>query len=117
MMSGAKPEIVSVCTPTSTHFAVARELIESHAPPRAVICEKPIAESLDDAKSLVRMAREANVILLVTHMRRYARNMQNLRKFLRSGGIGELRNISGWLTKGTLHNGTHWFDLLRFPCG
>jgi predicted dehydrogenase len=117
MMAAAKPDIVSVCTPTPTHFAVAEGLIESPAPPRAIICEKPMAESLDDAERLVRMAKDAHVVLLVMHMRRYARNMQNLRAFLRSGGIGDLRGISGWLTKGTLHNGTHWFDLLRFLAG
>jgi predicted dehydrogenase len=117
MMISAKPEIVSVCTPTSTHFSVAKELLESAAPPRAIICEKPVAESLDDAETLVRMAKEANVLLVVMHMRRYARNIQKLREFLRSGGIGDLRGVSGWLTKGTLHNGTHWFDLLRFLIG
>jgi predicted dehydrogenase len=51
------------------------------------------------------------------HMRRYANNMRKLREFLRGGGIGELRNVSGWLTKGTVHNGTHWFDLLRYLVG
>jgi predicted dehydrogenase len=117
MLTQAKPEIVSVCTPTATHFAVAKAVIESPFRPLAVVCEKPMAESLDDAELLVQIARERNVILLVMHMRRYARNMQNLRKFLQSGGIGELRGISGWLTKGTLHNGTHWFDLLRFLVG
>ena len=117
MMAATKPDIVSVCTPTSTHFAVAESLIGSAAPPRAIICEKPMADSLEDAERLVSIAKEANVILLVMHMRRYARNMQNLRAFLQSGGIGDLRGISGWLTKGTLHNGTHWFDLLRFLAG
>ena len=56
-------------------------------------------------------------MLVVMHMRRYANNMRNLRDFLRDGGIGELRNVSGWLTKGTMHNGTHWFDLLRYLVG
>ena len=56
-------------------------------------------------------------MLVVMHMRRYATNMQNLRDFLIGGGIGELRNVSGWLTKGTVHNGTHWFDLLRYLVG
>ncbi len=117
LMQGSKPDIVSVCTPTGTHAAVIEELLSSGLLPKAILCEKPIAESLDDAERLVDLTEAKNVLLLVVHMRRYARNMQNLKQFLGDGGIGDLRGVSGWLTKGTLHNGTHWFDLLRFLVG
>lgn len=114
MLAGAKPDIVSVATPTATHHAVLMELISSDNRPRAILCEKPLSSSLDEAEQVVALARSSGVLLVVMHMRRYASNMRRLRDFLRSGGIGELRNVSGWLTKGTVHNGTHWFDLLRY---
>jgi predicted dehydrogenase len=117
MMKSLLPDIVSVATPTSTHYPIVLELLSGQEQPRAILCEKPIASSLDEAGKLVALAKEKGVLLVVMHMRRYANNMRNLRKFLREGGIGELRGVSGWLTKGTIHNGTHWFDLLRYLVG
>ena len=117
MLDSMSPDIVSVATPTSSHFAICAQLLSREESPRAILCEKPIAQGLPEAERIVALAREKGVMLVVMHMRRYADNMRNLRTFLRDGGIGELRNVSGWLTKGTLHNGTHWFDLLRYLVG
>jgi predicted dehydrogenase len=117
LMRMAHPQIVSVATPTSSHYAVVTQLLSSDPAPVAILCEKPIASTLYEAERLVALAKEKGVLLVVMHMRRYAKNMRNLREFLRGGGIGELRGVSGWLTKGTLHNGTHWFDLLRYLVG
>ncbi|HEX6576632.1 MAG TPA: Gfo/Idh/MocA family oxidoreductase [Gemmatimonadaceae bacterium] len=117
MMASVNPDIVSVATPTETHAWICREVITAERPPRAILCEKPIASTLEEAQQIVALAREKGVVLVVMHMRRYANNMRRLRDFLKSGGIGELRNVSGWLTKGTVHNGTHWFDLLRYLVG
>jgi predicted dehydrogenase len=117
MLESIAPDIVSVATPTSSHFAICAQLLSSEKSPRAILCEKPLAHGVAEAERIVSLAREKGVMLVVMHMRRYADNMRNLRAFLRDGGIGELRNISGWLTKGTLHNGTHWFDLIRYLVG
>jgi predicted dehydrogenase len=43
--------------------------------------------------------------------------MRAVRSFLSAGEIGPIRALAGWYTNGTLHNGTHWFDLLRMLCG
>jgi predicted dehydrogenase len=117
MLDVMNADIVSVATPTSSHYAVCAQLLSAPNPPRAILCEKPIAQALPEAERIVALAREKGVLLVVMHMRRYARNMRSLREFLRNGGIGELRNVAGWLTKGTMHNGTHWFDLLRYLVG
>ena len=117
MLGTMSPDIVSVATPTPTHASICRELVSAPDPPRAILCEKPAASTLEEAGQVVELAKEKGVLLVVMHMRRYANNMRNLRDFLRAGGIGDLRNVSGWLTKGTVHNGTHWFDLLRYLVG
>lgn len=117
LMQKAQPQIVSVATPTPSHYAIVTQLLAASHLPMAILCEKPIASTIYEAERLVALAKEKGVLLVVMHMRRYANNMRNLREFLRGGGIGELRGVSGWLTKGTLHNGTHWFDLLRYLVG
>ena len=117
LMSEVKPHIVSVATPTPTHYSTIVQLLSGENRPLAILCEKPLASTLFEAERAVALAKEKGVLLVVMHMRRYANNMRHLREFLRGGGIGELRNVSGWLTKGTIHNGTHWFDLLRYLVG
>lgn len=117
MMAAVSPEIVSVATPTASHADMLETILASDPLPRAILCEKPIASTVAEGERVVKHAQERGVLLVVMHMRRYATNMQNLRRFLREGRIGELRGVTGWLTKGTVHNGTHWFDLLRFLVG
>lgn len=117
MMSEAAPEIVSICTPTNTHIEVARQLLDSRTPPKAILCEKPLASTLSDAEILVAKAKEKGIVLATIYMRRYAENFRALKKLLHSGELGKIQAVSGWYMGGTFHNGTHWFDMLRFLVG
>jgi predicted dehydrogenase len=112
----AQPEIVSICTPDETHFDIARQALEASSV-RAILCEKPLATSIEQGEELARLAREGGTIMAVAYVRRYADNMQALRRFLQDGSIGPVQAVTGWYGKGTLHNGSHWFDLLRMLAG
>lgn len=57
-----------VATPTTTHFAVARELIEAGCD---VLVEKPITANAEDGQRLVDLAATRNRILQVGHVERY----------------------------------------------
>lgn len=57
-----------VATPTTTHFAVARELLEAG---RDVLVEKPITADPDDGRRLVDLAKSRGRILQVGHVERY----------------------------------------------
>ena len=111
------PDIVSVCTPDATHYEVVRTLLTSQHHVKAVLCEKPLATSPEQAQELIRLADERGVVLAVDYTRRYANNLRALQMFLAAGNLGTIQAVGGWYTKGTLHNGSHWFDLLRFLVG
>jgi predicted dehydrogenase len=117
MMAKAAPEIVSICTPTNTHLQIAQQLADSRTPPKAILCEKPLASALADAERLVAMAEEKEIVLATIYMRRYAENFRALKKVLDSGELGKIQAVSGWYIGGAFHNGTHWFDMLRFLVG
>ena len=117
LMSGAEPDIVSVCTPTPSHLDVVRELVSSDRSPRVILCEKPIASTLADAEELARVASDRGMMLSVIYMRRFADNFKALKSYLNSGALGKIQAVSGWYIGGTLHNGTHWFDMLRYLAG
>jgi predicted dehydrogenase len=61
-------DAVSVVTPTVAHFAVASELLQYGV---AVLVEKPIAATLDEARALVRLAKQQGVVLQVGHVERF----------------------------------------------
>ena len=61
-------EALSVVTPTSTHFALAKRLIEQG---RHVLVEKPMTANADEAGELVRLAQAKAVVLQVGHVERF----------------------------------------------
>jgi len=117
LLRGARPDLVSVCTPDATHFAVVSQLLAAPHPPRAILCEKPLALSVAQGRQMVAAAAARGVVLAVMFMRRHARNFQALKKLLVAGELGAVQAVHGWYTKGVVHNGSHWFDLLRFLVG
>jgi predicted dehydrogenase len=57
-----------VATPTTSHYDVARELIERGCD---VMIEKPITTTVEDARRLIDLARERGRIIQVGHVERY----------------------------------------------
>jgi predicted dehydrogenase len=84
---------------------------------RGILAEKPLALEADEAEELVETARSRGVALAVNYSRRYSAGHAELREWIRGGGLGEIVTIGGYYTKGTLHNGSHWFDLARWMVG
>jgi predicted dehydrogenase len=116
MLAETEPDIVSVCTPDETHFEVIRTIIESSSV-KAIFAEKPLATNLKDAENVVSLASERGVILAVNYIRRYAKKIVELQGFINAESFGGIQAINGYYTKGTFHNGTHWFDLARLLIG
>jgi len=109
-------DILSICTPDQTHYGVIKKVLSSGSI-RAILSEKPLAMTVPQAQELVDLAGERNIILAVVYMRRFADNFRALKEFLAEGELGTIQAVSGWYTKGVRHNGTHWFDQLRFLVG
>jgi predicted dehydrogenase len=61
-------EAVSVAVPTREHFRVASYFIERG---KHVLVEKPMTSTIDEAKALVELARDHNVVLQVGHVERF----------------------------------------------
>ena len=116
MISETNPDIVSVCTPDQTHFEIIQTILTSFNV-KTIFAEKPLALNVNDAIDLVNLAEKKNVVLAVNYLRRYSDRFCSLRTYLHSDSFGSIQAINGYYTKGTLHNGTHWFDLARFLIG
>ena len=61
-------DAATVATPTPTHFAIGKFLLESG---RHVLVEKPITENTADAEALATLAQERGLVLQVGHIERF----------------------------------------------
>jgi predicted dehydrogenase len=64
----AEVDAVTIATPTSTHFDVAREVLEAG---KHLMVEKPITNTVEEAGILCQMARDRGLILQVGHIERF----------------------------------------------
>ena len=91
-------DAASVATPTNTHFAVARELLErgKHA-----LIEKPIADNAADATELARMAAERQLVLQVGHVERFNPVLSALEQRLTHPRFIEAHRLSPYPNRST----------------
>lgn len=92
-------DLVDVCTPGDTHAAIA---IAAAKAGKHVFCEKPLANTLDDAKQMLAAAREAGVRHMVNFNYRRAPAVSLARQMIEAGEIGEIRQyratyLQDWL--------------------
>ena len=79
-------DLVVVAAPNSAHVPAATAAIEAGLP---VVVDKPLAVTTADARGLITLARERNVMLTVFQNRRYDGDMQTLRRLLAEGTLGD----------------------------
>ena len=116
LLARERPEVVSICSPDPTHYQLALMALDSPGL-KALFMEKPLALELGQTPQIVARAEARGVVLAVNYLRRYSPAFQEVRRRIRSGGLGRLQAVGGFYTKGIRHNGTHWLDLARWLVG
>lgn len=80
-----RPDVVLVCTPASTHVAVASRALQAGA---HVFVEKPLAISLEGTQEFLAQARSDGRVVQVGYQLRYHPAMRQAREIVRSGRLG-----------------------------
>ncbi len=143
MLSTEKLDAVSIVTVDSAHAAVSLAAIQAGL---AVLCEKPLATSLADARRMLEAAKARGVVTHVNFSYRNAPCVQAASALIRRGGIGRVMHVEasylqGWLVQDTWGDwrtndsftwrlskrhgsagalgdvGCHIYDLAGFLCG
>ncbi|CAN5710033.1 Gfo/Idh/MocA family oxidoreductase [soil metagenome] len=91
-------DAASVATPTSSHFAVARQLL---AAGKHLLIEKPIAENTADASALAELAVERQLVLQVGHVERFNPVLSALEKRLTHPRFIEAHRLSPYPNRST----------------
>jgi predicted dehydrogenase len=129
-------EAVHVCTPNALHFPIAKEALQAG---KHVICEKPLATSVAEAKELVALAASTNRRNCTFHNLRFYPLVQQMRRMREDGDLGDILVVQGtysqdWLLYETDFNwrieskhggksrcladiGSHWCDMAEHVTG
>ena len=85
--------MVSVCTPNNAHAQIAIAALNAG---KHVLCEKPIASTLEDAKAMAEAAEKAyarGVIAMNAYQYRRVPAIDLAKKFIDEGSLGKLFNV------------------------
>ncbi len=127
-LSVIRPDIVLDVVVPGARFGVVETALGHGA---HVLSEKPMAASLEEARELVRLARDAGRVHAVVQNRRYVPGVRRIRRMIESGALGELTALHADFFIGAhfggfrdeMHNvllldmAIHTFDAARFMSG
>ncbi|MFQ6041147.1 MAG: Gfo/Idh/MocA family protein [Candidatus Poribacteria bacterium] len=88
----APADFCGIAIPPEFHSPAAIAAMENGMP---VICEKPIADTLDAAKAMVRTSQKQGLPCAIIQNYRYAPNKQELVRIREEGRLGRLQHIIG----------------------
>ena len=80
-------DAVTICTPTVTHADLALEAI---AAGKHVLIEKPMTDTVQQAKRIIEAAKAANVMLMVGFVERFNPSVHTAAQVIDQGKVGEL---------------------------
>jgi predicted dehydrogenase len=129
-------DAVHICAPNSQHFPMAQDALQAG---KHVVCEKPLATTVEDARTLVAAAARTGRRDCLNHNLRNYPGVQQMRRLREAGELGEILVVQGtysqdWLLYDTDYNwrvetaeggasrcmadiGSHWFDMAEHITG
>ena len=132
MLANPDVQVVAIHTPNGLH---AEQAIAAARAGKHVLCDKPLATSVEGAHRVVEECEKAGVKLGLNFMTRYPACFVDARRIIEAGALGEIALIQievsnggaplrNWRAEpelaglGTINNiGVHAYDLLRFLLG
>ena len=111
MLANESLDIVSVCVWPKLHAPMVIAAARSGV--KAIHCEKPMALTMGESRSMVEACDEHQVQLTFNHQRRFGKPFRRAKALLKEGAIGQLIRMEGFCPD--LYDwGTHWFDMMFF---
>lgn len=128
MLESTQPDMVFDCTIPEAHVSVTLAALKRGC---HVLGEKPLADSMDNARRMVEAAQKAGKLYAVIQNRRYQPQIRALRQLIASGRLGELTTLNSDFYIGAHFGGfrdrmehvlildmaIHTFDAARFISG
>jgi predicted dehydrogenase len=136
LLASPEIEVVHICTPNNFHYPMAKEALLAG---KSVVCEKPLATTVAEARELVELADRTGLANAIHFNVRYYPLMRQVKVMGTKGELGKIFSIHGsylqdWLFYDTDYNwrlepkssgesravadiGSHWMDLVEYVSG
>jgi predicted dehydrogenase len=98
-------DAVHVCVPNALHFPIAKDALQAG---KHVICEKPLATSVEEARQLVQIAGQTKLRNATFHNLRYYPMVQQMRRMREAGELGDILVVQGTYSQDWLLYDTDW---------
>lgn len=109
-------DVISICTPPSTHLDIILSLINSNIG-KVIFCEKPIVSNISEIERLNRACKNSNTKIVPNISRRWNRELRQVKNLIGSDKFGALEKINIRYTRGIFNTGSHLFDMLKMWTG
>lgn len=87
MLAQEQPQAISICTPPSLHREIAVDALERGI---AVLCEKPLARTVEEGRAMVEAAERTRGILMTALCHRFHPAVRTLKRLIDEGRLGRL---------------------------
>lgn len=136
MLEQVSLDCIHICTPNNLHYMEAKAALKKGI---HVVCEKPLATTIDQAEELVALAERTGLINAIHFNIRYYPIVRQMKRMRETGELGDVYSIIGsylqdWLFYKTDYNwrlepeqsgesraladiGSHLLDLLEYVSG
>ena len=108
-----KPDLIILAIPTSFQLEAIKEIVKCYEP-KVILCEKPMGVNLDHGKEIVSICRKKDISLYVNYIRRCLPESKEVKKRIDRSSIKFPIKCVIWYTKGIMHNGSHFINLMEY---
>jgi len=115
MLAQTDPDVVAVAVPTALHCEYVCKAVGKGV--RGIVCEKPVAHNLEEARRMVQVCKAGGVPLVFQHQRRLSDPYLTMRRLVEEGAIGELQLVRVSCAGQVITDGTHSMDLASHLAG
>ncbi len=105
MLERHKLDAVNVTTPTYTHCPIVIESLKSGC---HVLCEKPMAMTLEEADRMIEAERSAGKILMIGFSQRFYKEFVHMKEIIDRGELGKIK--IAWFRRGINMPPQKWYS-------
>lgn len=110
------PDVIVVASPTESHLQVIIDIF-SNSSPNIIVCEKPLAYSVDDAEKILSLCKKNSTSIYVNYMRNSSSVIEDISLKIQNKIIEHPFKVINLYSKGLLNSGSHFIALFNHLFG
>lgn len=116
MLENARPQAVVIASTAPSHHEFVIQAVDYGV--RYILCEKPMAVSLQQCDEMIAACAAKSVVLAINHQMRYMEQYTAIKSLIEVGELGDLRSMTVAASNiGIAMNASHYFEAFRYLTG